>query len=56
MEGVSITEWIDVFLGGFAVLGGIVYALVRNHVVLQELQKKVETLFNLFNQMKDKDK
>ena len=40
MEGISITEWINVFLGAFAVLGGIVYALVRNHVLLAEAQKK----------------
>jgi len=56
MEGISITDWINVFLGGFAVLGGIVYALVRNHVLLAEVQKKIEVLFELFNAMRDKDK
>lgn len=54
MEGISITEWINVFLGAFAVLGGIVYALVRNHVLLAEAQKKIETLFVLVNSLRDR--
>jgi hypothetical protein len=54
MEGISITEWINVFLGGFAVLGGIVYALVRNHVLLAEAQKKIEVLFELVNSLRDR--
>jgi len=54
MEGISITEWINVFLGAFAVLGGIVYALVRNHVLLQEASKKIEVLFELVNSLRDR--
>lgn len=39
MEGISITEWINVSLGIFAVLGSIVFALVKNHILLQEASK-----------------
>lgn len=54
MEGISITEWINVFLGVFAVLGSIVFALVRNHVLLAEAQKKIEVLFTLVNALRDR--
>jgi hypothetical protein len=54
MEGISITEWINVFLGVFAVLGSIVFALVRNHVLLAEAQKKIEVLFTLVNSLRDR--
>lgn len=54
MEGISITEWINVFLGVFAVLGSIVFALVRNHVLLAEVQKKIEVLFTLVNSLRDR--
>tara|TARA_Y100000004_G_C8712227_1_gene326432 strand:- start:118 stop:303 length:186 start_codon:yes stop_codon:yes gene_type:complete len=54
MEGISITEWINVLLGAFAVLGGIVYSLVRNHVLLAEAQKKIEVLFELVNSLRDR--
>jgi hypothetical protein len=54
MDEVSITEWINVFLGVFAVLGSIVFALVRNHVLLAEAQKKIEVLFELVNSLRDR--
>jgi hypothetical protein len=54
MDEVSITEWINVFLGIFAVLGSIVFALVRNHVLLAEAQKKIEVLFTLVNSLRDR--
>jgi hypothetical protein len=54
MDEVSITEWINVFLGVFAVLGSIVFALVRNHVLLAEAQKKIEVLFTLVNSLRDR--
>ena len=54
MEGISITEWINVFLVVFAVLGSIVFALVRNHVLLAEAQKKIEVLFTLVNSLRDR--
>ena len=54
MGGISITEWINVFLGVFAVLGSIVFALVRNHVLLAEAQKKIEVLFTLVNSLRDR--
>lgn len=54
MEGISITEWINVFLGVFAVLGSIVFALVKNHILLQEASKKIEILFTLVNSLRDR--
>jgi hypothetical protein len=34
----------------------VIFTLIKNHVMLQECVKKIEVLFQLFNQMKDKDK
>ena len=54
MEGISITEWINVSLGIFAVLGSIVFALVKNHILLQEAAKKIDVLFELVNSLRDR--
>lgn len=56
MEGVSIGDWITIFFGVFTILSGIIFALIRNHVMLQECIKKIETIFSLINQMKDRGK
>lgn len=53
MEGIGIGDWITIFFGGFGILSGIIFALIRNHIMLQECIKKIETLFQLFN---DKNK
>ena len=56
MEGISIGDWITIFFGGFTILSGMIFALIRNHVMLQEGVKKIETIFALINQMKDRGK
>ena len=56
MEGVGIGDWITIFFGAFTILSGIIFAFKRNHVLLQECTKKIEVLFNLINQIKDRDK
>ena len=56
MEGISIGDWITIFFGGFTILSGMNFALIRNHVMLQECVKKIETIFALINQMKDRGK
>jgi len=53
MEGIGIGDWVTIFFGVFGILSGIIFALIRNHVMLQECIKKIETLFQLFN---DKNK
>ena len=56
MEGISIGDWITIFFGGFTILSGMIFALIRNHVMLQECVKNIETIFALINQMKDRGK
>jgi len=56
MESISIGDWITIFFGVFTILSGIIFGLIRNHVMLQECVKKIETLFSLINQMKDRGK
>ena len=56
MEGIGIGDWITIFFGGFTILSGIIFALIRNHVMLQECVKKIETLFQLVNSLRDKNK
>ena len=40
----------------FAILSGIVYAIIKTKIDVEHLTKKVETLFTLFNSMRDKDR
>ena len=40
----------------FAILSGMVYAIIKTKIDVEHLTKKVETLFNLFNAMRDKDR
>lgn len=56
METIGVGDWITIFFGAFTILSGIIFALIRNHVMLQECIKKIETLFQLVNNMKDKNK
>ncbi len=49
MEGVS---WVDLFnlgLGAFAVIGGIVYSIIRQSVDIQHMKKQITQLFELWN-------
>ena len=44
------------FFGVFTTLSAVVFALIKNHVLLQEHSKKLEVLFQLVNSLKDKTK
>tara|TARA_Y100000590_G_scaffold77327_1_gene85643 strand:+ start:383 stop:544 length:162 start_codon:yes stop_codon:yes gene_type:complete len=49
MEGVS---WVDLFnlaLGAFAVIGAIVYSLIRQKVDIEHMKKQITQLFDLWN-------
>ena len=52
--GLSITEAINVGLGLTVFVGGIVYSLVRVKVLQEEASKKIEVLFKLVNDLRDR--
>jgi|TARA_R110002012_G_scaffold5531_1_gene25023 hypothetical protein len=52
--GISVAEAINVGLGLTVFVGGIVYALVRVKVLQEEAAKKIETLFKLVNDLRDR--
>ena len=54
MESIGIGDWVTIFFGVFGILSGIIFALIRNHVMLQECIKKIETLLQLFNEKNNK--
>ncbi len=56
MEGFDALDLLNTAIAAFAILGGMVYAIIKTKVDVEHLTKKVETLFNLFNNMRDKDK
>ena len=56
MEGLDALDLLNTALAAFAILGGRVYAIIKTKVEVEHLTKKVETLFNLFTNMRDKDK
>ena len=56
MDGIDALDLLNTAIAGFAILGGMVYAIIKTKVDVEHLTKKVETLFNLFNNMRDKDK
>jgi hypothetical protein len=56
MEGLDTLDLLNTAIAAFAILGGMVYAIIKTKVDVEHLTKKVETLFNLFNNMRDKDK
>ena len=56
MEGIDALDLLNTAIAAFAILGGMVYAIIKTKVDVEHLTKKVETLFNLFNNMRDKDK
>ncbi len=52
--GISVAEAINVGLGLTVFVGGIVYALVRVKVLQEEAAKKIEVLFKLVNDLRDR--
>ena len=52
--GISLTEAINVGLGLTVFVGGIVYSLVRVKVLQEEASKKIEVLFKLVNDLRDR--
>ena len=56
MDGIDALDLLNTAIAAFAILGGMVYAIIKTKVDVEHLTKKVETLFNLFNNLRDKDK
>ncbi len=56
MEGFDALDLINTAIAAIDILAGMVYAIIKTKVDVEHLTKKVETLFNLFNNMRDKDK
>ena len=52
----DVFDLIHTGLAVFAVLSGMVYAIIKTKIDVEHLTKKVETLFNLFNEMRGKDR
>ena len=52
----DVFDLINTGIAVFAVLSGMVYAIIKTKIYVEHLTKKVETLFNLFNEMRGKDR
>tara|TARA_R110000824_G_scaffold328271_5_gene515128 strand:- start:4382 stop:4573 length:192 start_codon:yes stop_codon:yes gene_type:complete len=52
--GIGVAEAINVGLALTVFVGGIVYSLVRVKVLQEETSKKIEVLFKLVNEMRDR--
>ena len=52
----DVYDLINTGIAVFAVLSGMVYAIIKTKIDVEHLTKKVETLFNLFNEMRGKDR
>jgi DNA gyrase inhibitor GyrI len=55
MENVDALSWLNSAIAAFAVLGGMAYAIIKTKIDVEHLTKKVETLFQLWNN-RNKDK
>ena len=49
MEGVSLVDLFNLVLGAFAVIGAIVYSLIRQKVYIEHMKKQITQLFDLWN-------
>ena len=49
MESFDVFDVINTAIAAFAILGGMVYAIIKTKVDVEHLTKKVETLFQLWN-------
>ena len=56
MEGFDALDLLNTAIAAFAILGSMAYAIIKTKIDVEHLTKKVVTLFNLFNNMRDKDK
>tara|TARA_B100000700_G_scaffold158093_1_gene175347 strand:+ start:229 stop:411 length:183 start_codon:yes stop_codon:yes gene_type:complete len=60
MEGLEAVDLINIGLGLFVVLGGIVYSLIKTKLDVDNIKQvhgeKIKTLFDLFNNLRDKGK
>ena len=45
----DVFDLINTGIAVFAVLSGMVYAIIKTKIDVEHLTKKVETLFNIFN-------
>ena len=60
MEGLEAVDLINIGLGLFVELGGIVYSLIKTKLDVDNIKQvhgeKIKTLFDLFNNLRDKGK
>jgi DNA gyrase inhibitor GyrI len=49
MESFGALDLLNTAIAAFAILGGMVYAIIKTKVDVEHLTKKVETLFQLWN-------
>ena len=52
----DVFDLINTGIAVFAVLSGMVYAIIKTKIDVEHLTKKVETLFNLLNEMRGNDR
>ena len=52
----DVFDLVNTGIAIFAILSGIVYAIIKTKIDVEHLTKKVETLFSLFNEMRNKDR
>ena len=50
MGGFDALDLLNTAIAVFAVLGGMAYAIIKTKIDVEHLTKKVETLFQLWNQ------
>jgi len=54
MEGFDAVDLLNTGIAAFAILGGMAYAIIKTKIDVEHLTKKVETLFQLWNDREKK--
>ena len=49
MEEVSTLDIINTAIPAIAILGGLIYAIIRLHVDVEHIKKQITSLFDLWN-------
>jgi len=49
MESIDALDILNTLIAAFAILGGMAYAIIKTKIDVEHLTKKVETLFQLWN-------
>ena len=56
MEGIQPLDLLNTAIAALAIVGAMVYAIIKTKVDVEHLNKKVETLFQLFNEWNNRGK